>query len=166
MLLQTIKRPLGRPKSQKGFTLIEVVIAMIIFLMMVLMFAAVFPLAVRGAIFSNNYAQAVALCQHKMDQLRGETWNKMDYTDLNNDGVVDAAAAGNQNIANGLYFTTTDNLAGFYPTGCSGKLTVTTDNNVASGTVEDVVIQINWITGNGANSSYKLYGMITKNEPN
>lgn len=166
MLLQTIKRPLGRPKSQEGFTLIEVVIAMIIFLMMVLMFAAVFPLAVRGAIFSNNYAQAVALCQHKMDQLRDEGWNKMDYTDLNNDGIVDTAAAGNQNIANGLSFATTDNLGGFYPAGCTGTFKVATDGNVASNTVDDVQVTITWTTASGARSSYTLYGMITKNEPN
>jgi expansin (peptidoglycan-binding protein) len=139
---------------------------MIIFLMMIIMFAAVFPLAVRGAIFSNNYAQAVALCQHKMDQLRDAGWNKMDYTDLNGDGVVDTAAAGNQNIANGLSFVTTDNLASFYPAGCTGTLKVTTDANVAANTVDDVKITMTWTTGNGGSSSYTLYGMITKNEPN
>jgi prepilin-type N-terminal cleavage/methylation domain-containing protein len=161
MPLQTIKRPPRRPKARSGFTLIEVVIAMIIFLMMVLMFAAVFPIAVRGAIFSNNYAQAVALCQHKMDQLRDAGWNKMDYADLNNDGIVDTAAAGNQSIAN-----TTDSLAGFYPTGCTGTIKVTTDANVASNTVDDVQVTITWTTASGGNSSYTLYGMITKNEPN
>ncbi|HEX5324336.1 MAG TPA: prepilin-type N-terminal cleavage/methylation domain-containing protein [Capsulimonadaceae bacterium] len=164
MSLHTISAPHGRRKRVQGFTLIEVTIAMVIFLMMVLMFAAVFPLAVRGAVFSNNYAQGVALCQHKMDQLRDEGWNKMDYTDLNNDGIVDTAT-GNPSIANGLRFTTTDSLSSFYPAGCTGTIKVNTDSNITANTVDDAQITITWTTANGGNSSYTLWGIITKNEP-
>ena len=62
---------------------------MTVFMMMTLVFAAVFPVALRGAQFSNNYAQAALLAQHKIDQLRAAGFSKMDYTDLNNLGIVD-----------------------------------------------------------------------------
>ncbi len=54
-------------RRRRGFTLAEVVLAMTVFTMMILMFAAVFPMAVRGAQYSSNYAQGAMLAQHKMD---------------------------------------------------------------------------------------------------
>ena len=75
--------------------------ALVVFTMMTLMFAAVFPMAVRGAQYSSNYAQAAMLAQHKMDQLRSAGFDKL-FTDGNGTaliklqslGIVDAPECG------------------------------------------------------------------------
>lgn len=45
----------SRRSPRAGFTILEVTLAMFIFLIMMMLFAAVFPAVVRGAQFSNNY---------------------------------------------------------------------------------------------------------------
>lgn len=154
----------------KGFTLIEVTVAMMIFLAMVLMFAAVFPLAVRTALFSNNYAQAVALCQHKMDQLRQEGFTNLSDTGnvLSSDSVIDATTPPTA-YPYSYTFTTCDNLASYYPSGATGTITINQATNTAGSamtTVDTVAITIQWTTGSKGTSSYTLNAMIVKNEPN
>ena len=61
-----------RNNLRRGFTMAEVMMALAVFTMMTLMFAAVFPMAVRGAQYSSNYAQGSMLAQHKMDQIRSD----------------------------------------------------------------------------------------------
>jgi prepilin-type N-terminal cleavage/methylation domain-containing protein len=155
---------------RRGFTLIEVTLAMMIFLAMVLMFAAVFPLAVRGSIFSNQYAQAVALCQHKMDQLRQEGFTNLGNSGsiLYNDGVIDQSAAPTA-FPYQYTFTNCDNLASFFPSGGTppvGSVYIQQDSHVASGYVYDVTVTITWFTPKNGVSSYSLNAMIVKNEPN
>lgn len=159
-----------RRARRRGFTLIEVVVAMMIFLAMVLMFAAVFPIAVRGSIFGNDYAQAVALCQHKMDQLRQETYSKLGNTGsvLYNDSVIDQSAVPTT-LPYSYTFTNCDNLSSFFPTGASapsGTILISQDPNVSSGNVYDVTVTITWDSPNNGVSSYSLHAMIVKNEPN
>ncbi len=50
----SIRRHTNKRQSA-GFTLIEVTLALIIFAMMTILFAAVFPMTVRGAQYSGNY---------------------------------------------------------------------------------------------------------------
>lgn len=157
-------------RAISGFTLIEVTIAMMIFLMMVLMFAAVFPLAVRGSLFSNNYAQAVSLCQHKMDQLRQEGFNNLSNPSsvLVHDSVIDTP--GTQPSTGYSYsFTSCDNLTSFYPSGATGTIQIAPAPITGGGTLSTVyavTVTITWNTGTGSGSSYSLNAMIVKNEPN
>lgn len=158
-------RRLASRARRRGFTLIEVTVAMMIFLAMILMFAAVFPIAVRGAIFSNDYSQAVALCQHKMDQLRQEGFNNMGDSGsvLSNDGVIDAVTPPTA-LPYTYTFTNCDNLTSFFPSGATGTITIQDATGLTS--VYDATVQIQWNLPNNGKSSYTLHAMIVKNEPN
>src|SRR5579875_2246469 len=68
---------IDRLAASRGFTMIEVCLALVVFLMMTLMFAAVFPTVVRGAKMSDNYTQATFLAQHKLDQLRASGFSRL-----------------------------------------------------------------------------------------
>ncbi|MBV9850326.1 MAG: prepilin-type N-terminal cleavage/methylation domain-containing protein [Armatimonadetes bacterium] len=161
-----------RRRRQRGFTLMEVTLALIIFLMMTLVFAAVFPVAVRGAQFSNNYAQAAQLAQHKIDQLRAAGFSKMDYTDLYNQGIIDAMNAPPASLPYSFTFTGADNLVsagttqGFFPPGSAGTISVvdysTMNPTVPAGQVDYVTIAINWSGGGISSGSYQVSAMIIK----
>jgi Tfp pilus assembly protein PilV len=151
-------------RSQQGFTLAEVVLALIVFLMMTLMFAAVFPIAVRSAHYSNYYAQAALLAQHKLDEVRSAGVSKLDYTDLMNLGIVDQ----NANASGPTYtFTNADSLDSFFPAGAQGTMTISdysTLSNVPypppTGNVYIVTVTLSWTGAGTTQGSYTTSAMI------
>jgi len=150
--------------NRRGFTLAEVALALIIFLMMTLMFAAVFPIAIRAAHYSNNYAQAALLAQHKLDQLRSAGFDKLDCTDLVNLGVVDQNS---QACGPSYTFTGVDNLDSFFPSGTAGVISITdysTLSNVKNpppaGTVFVVTVTLTWPGSGTVSGSYTTSAMI------
>lgn len=127
----------NRRSKQQGFSLAELAIAMFVFGMMTLIFAAAFPIATRGAHVSGNYAQASLLAQHKIDQLRAAGFDRLDTTDLTTLNMVDTTNAPVSNPAGfpagstQYSFTDIDNLVndaqgnkGYFPTGSTGKVTI------------------------------------------
>jgi len=140
---------------QRGFTLLEVTLSLIIFTMMTLMFGAVLPIAVRGANHGNNYSQAAALAQRKIDQLRAAGYSRLfddggrngnsAFTKLFAQKVVDGQN-GASGAGGGSYdFTTQDNLTGaggFFPAGSTGTITVVPDAQAAG--VAQVTVTITW----------------------
>ncbi len=176
MIIQNVtSRRARRRSSIRGFTIAEVALAMIILAMMTLMFAAVFPMAVRGAQYSSNYAQAATLAQHKMDQLRSAGFSRLftptgdnSLTSLN---IIDAVNA------DGSYdFTTADALIndgvthGYFPPGSVGTVTIVdyadTPTGAAAGaphkTLAYVTVTLVWTNTGVANSSYSASTIIAK----
>jgi len=158
-----------RRKSRRGgFTIAEIALALIVFTMMTLMFAAVFPMAVRGAQYSSNYAQATLVAQHKMDQIRSMGYKKTTMpSDLVGLNIIDSATPN----ANGSYnFTNADNLVssggvqGYFPAGSQGTVTISdynaTNSSVPSGTIVLVKVNITWVGGGVSTGSYSLTTMI------
>ncbi len=145
--------PNKHTRRQQGFTVMEVVLSLVIFTMMTLLFGAVLPIAVRGAAHSGNYAQAAALAQRKIDQLRVAGYSRLsDGTDgtalskLSVQNVVDA-----QNSANVFDFTVADHLTGangYFPPGSTGTIVVDDYANqtpgVAANNVAVVTVTITW----------------------
>ena len=126
-------RPLPRRRRCAGFTLAEVMLALSVFTMMTLMFAAVFPTAVRGAQFSGNYAQGTMLAQQKMEQLRANGYGRLvddaqgtALKKLSDLGLIDG-----QNADGSYDFTASDSLTnsgtthGYFPPGSTGTIKVT-----------------------------------------
>ena len=149
-----------RRDRQGGFTLIEVALALVIFVMMALLFAAVFPVAVRGAQQSNNYDQAALLAQHKIDQLRAAGFGNLDSTDLVRLGIVDSAPT-----TSPYSFTATDDLLGgsggngYFPPGTTGTITIGPYGGTG-GSVDAVTITISWPSGATPHGSYSASTMI------
>ena len=155
-------------RRQRGFTLMEVTLSLIIFTLMTLMFGAVLPIAVRGAKHGNNYSQAAAIAQRKIDQLRIAGYSRLfDGTD----GTALSKLAG-QNVVNGQNgasgtgggaydFTAADHLTGnggFFPPGSTGTITVAPYTNQTAGSVAQVTVTLNW-TGN-VPGSYTVSALI------
>lgn len=152
---------------QGGFTIVEVALSLIVFAMMAMMFGAVFPMAVRGAQYSSNYAQATLVAQHKLDQLRSAGYkrattasgllalNIIDSTTANADGSYNFAATDN--------LVSTGTVKGFFPVGSTGTVTISdyTGSGVPSGTVAYVTVKIKWVGGGVSNGSYTLSTMIS-----
>ena len=171
------QRSAGR-RRQAGFTITEVALALIIFGMMTLVFAAVFPMTIRGAQYSSNYSQAAMIAQHKMDQLRSAGFTGLDQTHLKNLSVIDTTQASGypRSVTGGktYSFTTADNLVssgttqGYFPVGSQGLVTVAdyaalhSGSGVPSGTLMYVTVRVQWSGGGVSNGSYSTSAMIAK----
>lgn len=162
-----------RRTEKSGFTLIEVSLALIVFLMMTLMFAAVFPMALRAAKFSNNYAQAAQIAQHKIDQMRAAGVGNLNYTGLSGRGIIDPAP----NVSP-YTFTGVDALAndgsnhGYFPLGSTGTITVQDYHDfqtaagvtptVPLGVMDYVTVTLNWTGGGVSTGNYHASAIIIK----
>jgi prepilin-type N-terminal cleavage/methylation domain-containing protein len=81
----------ARRRPRRGFSLVEIVVAVFLMAMAVLMFGAFYPTASRTSRMSGNHSQAISEVQHKVDQLRAIGYGRLTYTELKNAGVIDAS---------------------------------------------------------------------------
>ena len=154
-------------QKQRGFTVMEVTLALVIFTMMTLLFGAVLPMAVRGAQHSGNYNQAAALAQRKIDQLRIAGYSRLfDNTDgtardkLITQNIVDGQ------VAAGVYdFTTVDHMTGaggYFPPDSAGTITIVDGTNQYTpgqgGNVAVATVTITW--GGTVPGSYSASAII------
>lgn len=87
----------SRRKRRGGFTLIEVLVALVLVGAIVLIFGGSVIVADRAAHLNAQYAQAISIAQHKIDQMRaigyGRVWDTVNdrpnYTEMNDAGIVD-----------------------------------------------------------------------------
>lgn len=75
--------------SKRGFALLEVMIALGVFVILTLVFAACVPVAKKTAKMNGQYSQALSLCQHKIDQLRAVGYGRINYEELSDARIVD-----------------------------------------------------------------------------
>ena len=169
-------------RRRRGFTIAEVTLALIVFAMMTVLFAAVFPMAVRGAHYSSNYAQAAMLAQHKLDQLRSAGYKRLSVPTGDNSlaslNVIDSPQPAGYPIVNGgvstYSITSADGMLqsgaarGYFPDGSIGTVTIqdyATFNpsaGVPAGTLAYVTVSIAWSGAGIAASSYKVSTIIAK----
>ncbi|MCE5323808.1 type II secretion system GspH family protein [bacterium] len=105
-------RQLNKKRMQsRGFTLIEVAASLLAFSVVVVIFASSILMAERSAHMNGQYAQALSLCQHKIDQARSVGFGQLDADSLLGAEIVDSvissdvysfASAGNDNVASYL----------------------------------------------------------------
>jgi type II secretory pathway pseudopilin PulG len=159
-------------KQTRGFTLMEVALALTVFVLMTVMFAAVFPMVAQGSQFSGNYSQAAMLAEHKVDQIRSLNYKTLDYTHLNNQGVIDSMATPPSGLPATYTFTGVDNLVtngttqGIFPLGSTGTITVqdystvNTGAGIAAGLVDYVTVTITWPQSAVSGGSYSTSAMV------
>jgi len=103
---------------------------------------------------NGNYAQALSLCQHKIDQMRAVGYGRLDYASLTNAGIIDPNPS-----AQPYTFATVDSLASFFPA-YGGAITV---EDYAAG-LKRVTVQVSW-QGCGTKQTegaYTLVALIAK----
>lgn len=170
-----MEKPKGRA-AKAGFTLIELSIATLVFWMMVLLFAALYPAAIRGSQIGSSYAQASLIAQHKIDQCRQQGYTNVYsasgsvVTRLSQLSIVDATPAPVQNPggfpANSVSysFTGVDSLgSGALVPGSTGTLTIGPPAGAFTGASQlaQVTVTVSWpATGNQASGSVTTHTLI------
>lgn len=167
--------PTAQQRNKRGFTFLEVTLAMIVFLMMTLIFAAVFPIAARSAQQSANYSQAALVAQHKIDQLRAAHYSGIHSSgdvsgNLVSLGIIDQTYG--HNAAGPYTFATVDNLTtisvihGYFPTGTTATITVAdasttnTGAGIPAGKMDYVTVTIIWPSVGKTTGTYTLSAII------
>lgn len=165
-----------RIRSQ-GFTLIEVALALIVFLMMTLVFAAVFPMALSAAKTSDNYSQAAQIAQHKIDQMRAAGFGSLSYAGLTGASIIDSIPPTGPTAI--YHFEGVDNLVsngannGYFPPGSTGTITIQDYNAYATakgvssglppaGAVDYVTVTLTWTGGGVHGGTYSASAMIAQ----
>jgi prepilin-type N-terminal cleavage/methylation domain-containing protein len=97
-------------RARQGYSLIEVMVATFLLSLGVLAFSALAPVSAKASKMNGNYAQAVSIAQHKVDQLRAVGYGRLNHADLLAAGVVDASPT-----AQPYKFDTTEGLANYFP---------------------------------------------------
>jgi prepilin-type N-terminal cleavage/methylation domain-containing protein len=126
-------------KNRSGMTLIEVMIAVMVFSFAITVFASLFPLAMRMRSKSENVSQATMIAQQKIEQIRALPYTSLNYTSLRGANVIDASPS-----TSPYSFTSVDNLASKLPEPTS-SLTL---SNVGSGSntadLKQISITVSW----------------------
>jgi len=118
---------------------------MTLFSLATLVFAALYPAAAKTSRMNNQYAQAVSLAQHKVDQMRAIGYGRLNYTDLLAASIIDASPATSpfrfdqQSVADAA-----DDLSNFFPSDTS-SITITDEAT----DLKRATVTLNW-TGDGS----------------
>lgn len=163
--------PATRPKRHQGFTLLETVFALTIFTMMALLFSAVLPVSQRAARSNAEYAQAAALIQHKIAQMRAAGFPSLQNpVALAALGIIDSGSATSQAVPYTASFLASDHLAdgtagsGLFPAAATATICVTDYSSlnaaVPAGTVDNVTVTLSWPNANSAGGTYTMSCLI------
>ena len=163
--------PSARPKSRRGFTLLETVFALTIFTMMALLFSAALPVSQRAARSNAEYAQAAALVQHKIAQMRAAGFSSLQNpSSLTALGIIDSGSATSQTVPYTASFLASDHLAGgtggsgLFPAAATATICVADysalNAAVPAGTVDSVTVTLSWPNANAAGGTYAMSCLI------
>lgn len=145
--------------NQSGFTLIEEVMAIFVVSMLVICIMAIFPISAVSSKMNGNYAQAISLAQHKIDQMRAVGYGRLNYDDLNSSGIIDDSPTKNP-----YKFNQVDNLSDFLPSS-NGTINIT-ESNLLPGLngVKQVEVTITWasVGSRQTGGTYTIDALIAK----
>ncbi|MCX6345600.1 MAG: hypothetical protein NT018_11100 [Armatimonadetes bacterium] len=125
--------------TNRGTSLMEVIIGLLVFTFLTLIFATSVIMAKSSSEVNGQYAQAISLCQHKIDQLRAYGFGRLNYTELNDAGVIDTSP----NISP-FSFTTVDEVTDYLKNPTS-RITITT--YASNDQVKMITVSISWRAG-------------------
>ena len=159
------------PTKRQGFTLLEAVFALTLFVMIGLLFSAVLPVSQRTARINAHYAQSAALAQHKIAQVRAAGFSSVQSpAALASLGIIDAGSATSQAMPYTASFLGADRLIsdssgnGLFPAGTTASITVAdyaaANAAVPAGTVASVTVTLHWPAGATTSGSYALSGLV------
>ena len=156
-----------RPRRQQGFTLLETVFALTIFTMIAVLFSAILPVSQREARSNAEYAQAAALVQHKIAQMRAAGFSSLQNpSSLAALGIIDSGSATSQTVPYTASFLASDHLAagtggsGLFPAAATATIRVADYSSlnaaVPAGTVDNVTVALSWPNPNSAGGTYAM----------
>lgn len=138
-------------KNRSGMTLIEVMIAVMVFSFAITVFASLYPLAMRMRSKSENVSQATMIAQKKIEQVRALPYTSLTYTSLQGANIIDASPNSSP-----YSFTTIDNLASKLPEP-TGTLAVSDAGSGANtADLKQITVTVSWggVVTNGNSVSF------------
>jgi prepilin-type N-terminal cleavage/methylation domain-containing protein len=143
-------------QTKGGFTLIEIMIASLVFGILAIIFSGTVIAALRAGHLNGQYAQAASLCQHKIDQLRAIGFGRLTYTELSDAQIIDETPSSQP-----YSFTLVDEVRDYLPQ-ASTALRITTVNS----SVFRITVTISWRNAgfNSKTSSLSMNALITNAE--
>jgi prepilin-type N-terminal cleavage/methylation domain-containing protein len=123
-------------RSRGGFTLLEVMIAIMVLATCAVMFAGSAVVSQRAAHVNSQYSQAISLCQHKIDQLRAVGFGRLNYEELNDAGIIDDFPT-----TSPYSFLAADEVTQYLPDPSVCRVSVT---NTADPSVMNVTVTVTW----------------------
>jgi prepilin-type N-terminal cleavage/methylation domain-containing protein len=129
-------------RTTRGFTLIEVMISLFVFALLTVIFASSLILGKASSKMNGQYAQAISLCQHKIDQLRAVGYGRLNYTELDDAEIVDPSPTSSP-----YSFVVVDEVANYLPgpshtQGPTATLTIA--NHPTDTRVKAITVSISW----------------------
>ena len=138
-----------KAKTHSGVTLVEVMVSIFVLTFVLLMFAATLPMAAKTSKMNGNYAQAVSLCQHKIDQMRAIGYGRLTYGELTSAQIIDASPTSPP-----YTFNQVDELSSFF-SNCNGTINV---EDPETG-IKKVTVRLQW-EGTGAKQTEGTYTLV------
>ena len=126
-------------------SLISVMVAMVLVAMVAAVFASSFQVALNSCKIVGNTSQALSIAQHKIDQMRAVGYGRLNYSDLQSAGIIDANPSTQPYSFQGV-----ESLNTYYPAP-TGTITITQPE----ADVAMVTVYVSW-SGN-----QKVQGNIT-----
>jgi prepilin-type N-terminal cleavage/methylation domain-containing protein len=146
-------------KNRSGMSLVEVMIAVMLFSFAITVFASLFPMSMRMRAKSEAVSQATAFAQQKIEQIRTLPYTSLTYSALRGANVIDASPT-SQPYA----FTSVDNLASKLTTP-TGTVTVTDAGSGAfTADLKRVDVTVTWGGIAGQNNTVTVSTLLSNKE--
>lgn len=130
--------PIG--SHRRGFTLVEVMIALFVFALVMVLFAMSLVMAKQASKLNGQYAQALSLAQHKIDQLRAVGYGRLVYTELDDpQNIIDAVPT-----TSPYSFVGVDEVANYLPNPTATLAITDATGSYDSSRVKLVTVTITW----------------------
>lgn len=149
---------MGHGNTRSGFTLVEVAISLFVFACIAIIFAGSVVLAEKTSHVNGEYAQAISLAQHKIEQLRAIGFGRLNYTEMDDPGnIIDPTPTSSP-----YSFEQVDEVSKYLPSS-TAQLSISYDSE----SIARVTVTITWKPNNENRSkpaSVKLVALITNVE--
>ncbi len=123
----------------RGFTLVEVMIAMFVFALVTIIFSATLIVSKASSKMNGQYAQAISIAQHKIDQLRAVGYGRLNYTELEDAEIVDSTPTGSP-----YSFKLVDGVANYLLDPITTLTIQDATSSYDSSRVKLVIVNISW----------------------
>ena len=165
-------------RYREGFTLMEVMLALMVFTIMALLTAAVIPMSARSVRYGNDYVQASTLVSHKVNQLQEAGYGNMNrnlanttYKVVDSNGSLPTVGNNATGTKSGsATFTTRDSLNTYFMGGVSdpkGTIAIapfapSRDTKTNTYSIIEATVTVTWRDVRGRQQSFAMKTFITK----
>ncbi len=145
-------------KTQNGFTLLEVLIAILLFSIGLLALASMQITAIRANYFSGALTEASNWAAGQMEQLLSLNFTHADLQDADGDGIAGLNHSDDPNVDGNATTDTTNSQADFQQPRGIYRVSWNVADNVTANSTKTVTVMVTW-TERGSPKTFTLQGI-------